>query len=536
MSEKVEQRDAERSTDQAQERPVSRGLRIFEAVVLILLLGATAYGMMDGGLYEIDRWFLVAAGALGLVVVTLFVRRFYSDVPRIGWILVILMAVLVAVKGASMIWTISETLTVQEVLRSATYTAIFALALAALSARRQVGPVMDAAILIVAAVAGFGLMQKMYPVKYPVSSLDGVRVDSTLGYANTTAMVIAVGTLLALSRLTWTRNAWIRGVYAALTLGFLVALFFTVSRGGIASLAIGLICFFALTESRLQVVINSLLLAIPGGWLLWKIHSLGALLHAGALQQQKIEAGTQFRTDLIISLVASFILQAAYSFVANRYEATWRTRRVASILAGVMVVLVLLAGATMVVNRYGGVEKTFNTLVNNPSNTQNTAARLASLSIGFREDYWKVAWEEWKQHPLTGTGAGTFQYSWLQDRPGYTGVKQVHNVYLEQGTETGVFAFLALSGFAVLLVAYTARGTWRAASRDQRILLAGLTAALVAYLVSSAFEWHWYIPPSTMLFFILSGVAVKAAFMAEQKFREDDAPPAEERHEAAESR
>lgn len=533
MSEKVEQRDAERTTDHADERSASRGLLIFEAVVLLLLLGATAYGMMDNGLYGVDRWFLIAAGALGLVVVTLFVRGFHAGIPGVGWALVILMAVLVAVKGVSMSWTISETLTVEEVLRSTMYTAIFALALAALSARRQVGPVMDAAILIVAAVAGYGLMQKLYPVKYPVSSLDGVRVDSTLGYANTTAMVIAVGVVLALSRMTWMRNAVVRGIYAALTLGFLTALFLTVSRGGIASLAIGLVCFFVLTESRLQVVVNSLLLAIPGGWLLWKIQSLDGLLQVGASQQQKIEAGTQLRADLLISLAAAFVLQAAYALVANRYEITRRTRRLASVLVGIGIIVVLIAGAATVVNRYGGVEETYNTLLDNPSDSRNTAARLTSLSTGHRAEYWKVAWEEWKNHPLTGTGAGTFQYTWLQDRPGYSGVKQVHNVYLEQGTETGIFAFLALVGFAVLLVAYAARGAWRAAS-GERILLAGLTAALVTYLVSSAFEWHWYILPSTMLFFILSGVTVKAAFMAERKHREDDTPP-EDRHEAAEN-
>lgn len=536
MSEKVEQRGAQRTTDHTEERPASRGLVIFKAIVLILLLGATAYGMMDNGLYGIDRWFLVVAGVLGLVVTTLFARGFYEDIPDVGWVLVILMAALVAVKGASMLWTISESLTVEEILRSATYAAIFALALAALSTRRQVGPVMDVSVLMVAAVAGYGLMQKIYPLKYPVSSLDGVRMDSTLGYANTTAMVIAIGVLLALSRMTPMRNALVRGIYATLMLGFLAALFLTVSRGGIASLAIGLVCFFILTESRLQVILNSLLLAIPGGWLLWKIQSLDGLLQAGVSQQQKIEAGSQFRTDLLISLAAAFVLQAAYAFVANRYEITHRTRRLAGIFVGILAVLVLFAGAAMVVNRYGGVEKTYSALLHNPSNTQNTAARLTSLSIGLRAEYWQVAWEEWKQHPLTGSGAGTFQYVWLQNRPGYTSVKQVHNVYLEQGTETGVFAFLALGGFAVLLVAYTARGAWRATSREQRILLAGLAAALVTYLVSSAFEWHWYIPPSTMFFFILSGVAVKAAFMARQKHGEDDTPPPENQHEAVESR
>jgi hypothetical protein len=31
------------------------------------------------------------------------------------------------------------------------------------------------------------------------------------------------------------------------------------------------------------------------------------------------------------------------------------------------------------------------------------------------------------------------------------------------------------------------------------------------YLVSSAFEWHWYLPGSTLFFFILAAVAVKSA-------------------------
>ena len=93
-------------------------------------------------------------------------------------------------------------------------------------------------------------------------------------------------------------------------------------------------------------------------------------------------------------------------------------------------------------------------------------------------------------------------------------MKQVHNVYLEQGAETGIVAFLALGGFAALLLGYAAWATWRTRSDEfgeRRVLLAGLTAAATVYLVSSALEWHWYIPPSTIYFFILAGVTVRLA-------------------------
>ena len=141
------------------------------------------------------------------------------------------------------------------------------LALAALASARQVGPLMDVAILMVAAVAGYGLLQKINPVQYPIDSLDDVRIDSTLEYVNTTAAVLGMGVALVLARMTTIRNALLRGLYAAVTLAFLVTLYLTVSRGGIGALGVGMIALLILTEKRLQLLVNLLLLSVPGAWL-----------------------------------------------------------------------------------------------------------------------------------------------------------------------------------------------------------------------------------------------------------------------------
>jgi O-antigen ligase len=155
----------------------------------------------------------------------------------------------------------------------------------------------------------------------------------------------------------------------------------------------------------------------------------------------------------------------------------------------------------------------------------NMAGRLASPDISSRGDYWRVGWAAWKERPFTGTGAGTFQYTWLEDRPSLKGVKQVHNLYLEQGTETGIFAFLALLGFVAVLLGYTGRAAWRSGG-ERRLLLSGLVAALAVYLISSAAEWHWYIPASTMFFFILAAIAMKFASRDDWGATEADASPA----------
>jgi hypothetical protein len=516
----------EHKEEKDKHRRPGRLLAVFKSLVMLALLATTAYGMLDTGLYRDELWLPVAAGVLMLLFVTLFVRGFYWDLPTVGILLVGLLAALVAVKGLSMIWTISETETIKETLRSSMYLAAFLMALAALTSGRQVGSLIDASVFMVAAVAGYGLLQKINPVEYPVRSLDGIRMDSTLQYSNTTAVILGMGVVLALARMSTLRSFVLRGLYAAVTLSFFIALYLTVSRGGIGSLGIGLIILFVITSGRLRMFADLILLSLPGAWLWWQMQSLPGLLGTGVSRQQKIADGTLFRNDLILALIVAFVLQAAYTILMNRYEPSPVLRRRLGILVVAGGVLAMTVGAFVVTGRYGGPGQAYSALLGSANETHNAGQRLASLDISSRGDYWRVAWVAWKERPLTGTGAGTFQYTWLEDRPGLMGVKQVHNVYLEQGTETGLFAFLALLGFVAVLVGYSGRAVWRSGPQgERRLLLAGLVSALLVYLVSSAFEWHWYLPASTLFFFILAAVAAK--FASREDWGAAEAPSAD---------
>ena len=542
-------------------RRPGRLLVAFKAFAVLSLVGATAFGLVQNGLYDDALWLPVAAGVLALLFTTLLSRGFYGGVSREGWILVSLLALLVLVKGLSMIWTISETETIKEALRASMYLAAFVIALAVdvavprlgwalvvslavvmgaywessywfalfllllaavvgasafarggLPGYRQVGPLVDGLGLAVAAVAGYGILQKAYPADYEINSIDRYRVDSTLGYPNTTAVVLGMGALLALSRMTTTSNVLLRGLYAGLVLGSLVTLYLTLSRGGIGSFGIGLVVLFALGNNRLQMFANFLLVCAPGAWLWWRMQDLGALLSAEAPMREKVADGLVFRNDLILALVVAFVLQAAYALFISRYELTSTARRYVGIAVGALGAVAAVAFAVVVVAGFGGVGQAARAVFSNPDQQEGAAQRLVSLGVGFRAEYWKVGWEAWLERPFTGTGAGTFQYTWLEGRQGIQGVKQIHNLYLEQGTETGIVAFLALLAFAVLLLFYTGKAVWRLGPEGEgRLLLAGLVAAVTVYLTSSVFEWHWYLPGSTLLFFVLAAAAVRLA-------------------------
>ena len=506
-------------------RRTGRRLMIFKALVLVALTAVTAYGTLNSGLYPDELWLPVTAGILGLMLITLPVRGYYANVPRIGWLLVFLLAVLVGVKGLSMMWTIGEAETIRELLRSSTYLATFTLVLAALSSGRQVSPLMDSAVLIAAAVAGYGVMQKINPVSFPATTPDPSRIGSTLEYANTTAMIVGLGIILGLARIGEMKSPLGRGIYAALVLLFMLALYLTLSRGGIVSVGAGLAAMFVLGGNRLQTFANLALILAPLAWLVYEVQKLDVLFREGVSESQLLLAGAALRTDLLLAAAGAFFLQVVYALFATRYELLPEARRMVG--AAVLVFVLVLGGAGAYLAGDQLLSGDFSDSVTGRlERGENANERLTSLSSNSRSQYWQVAWQEWKKHPFLGTGAGTFQYTWEQNRPGFGGVNQVHNVYLEQGTETGVFAFLALTGFAALLTGYIARAAWRSpALGNRRILLSGLTGALVIYLFSSALEWHWYIMPSTLIFFILAAVAVKLAARKEWSV-ENNAPPA----------
>jgi hypothetical protein len=547
-------------------RRPGRLLVAFKAFVLLSLVGATVFGLVGNGLYDDALWLPVAAGVLWLLFSTVLTRGFYAAVSPVGWILISLLAALVLVKGLSMIWTISETETIKEALRATTYLAAFAIALAvdvavprlgwvlvvslavvlglfwessywfallllllaavlgasafargSLPGYRQVGPLVDGLGFAVAAVAGYGILQKAYPDDYAITSIDANRVDSTVGYSNTTAVLLGMGAVLALSRMTALRNPILRGLYAVLLLASLVTLYLTLSRGGLGSFAVGLGVLFALGANRLQMLANLLLASLPAAWVWWRIQGLGALLDPDAAPGQKAADGLALRDDLILATIVAFVLQAAYAYLVSRYEITAVARRLLVAAVGVGAALAAAAFAFLVVTGSGGIGAAARGIFSNPDQQGNAAQRLVSLGIGFRADYWRVAWDAWLENPLTGTGAGTFQYSWLLDRPGVQGVKQVHNLYLEQLTETGIFAFLALLAFVAALLAYTARAAWRRRpAGEERLLLSGLVAAMVVYLLSSVVEWHWYLPAATLFFFVLAASSVRLARGADE--------------------
>ena len=135
-----------------------------------------------------------------------------------------------------------------------------------------------------------------------------------------------------------------------------------------------------------------------------------------------------------------------------------------------------------------------------------------------RIDLWRAAWRGFREHALTGLGAGNFRAQsadLLQTTPGVDNVlgnpslsdKFVHNMYLGNLTELGIVGFGLFMAVLVLTVWYLLRAAKRArALGDPR--LERFSAALIVTLVGYGIAGFFLSLELSKPLFILIGLAL----------------------------
>ena len=126
-----------------------------------------------------------------------------------------------------------------------------------------------------------------------------------------------------------------------------------------------------------------------------------------------------------------------------------------------------------------------------------------ATSVGARFDYWRAAVETTLDHPLFGTGPGTFQrpYERLKS-PEAEMARLTHNDCLEQFSDSGIAGGVVYAVWIVLSLATIGRRTWRASDPMTFALFAGL----LGWFVQGLGEFSLYVPALAWTAFTLLGV------------------------------
>jgi hypothetical protein len=125
-----------------------------------------------------------------------------------------------------------------------------------------------------------------------------------------------------------------------------------------------------------------------------------------------------------------------------------------------------------------------------------------ATSVGARFDYWRAAAEVTKEHPVFGTGPGTFQrpYASLK-RPEAEMARLVHNDYLEQFSDSGIVGGISYAAWIALVFWVMGRRIWATGSW----LEFGIFTGLLAWFIQGFIEFSLFVPALAWTAFTLSG-------------------------------
>jgi hypothetical protein len=483
---------------------------VVAAAVAAIVTAANA----SHGAYFSQSWGWVALAFLMPTTVLLILDRVW--VPgRLRSAYVVLVGAVAVWVAVTAIWSLSVGATVRELERMLVYVA-FAFAVAFVL-RRGDGPGVVGGVLVgTTLVTGYGLVTRLFPDRFDatIDRFNATRLAEPLGYWNAYGLLTALGAILAVGLVVHARRTYWVVAGGALLPIFVVALYLSFSRGSWLALFCGLAATVALDPRRLTVLWSLAVLA-PAS-------ALGALFASrqDALTSDEVPAadvahdGHRLAAFLAVLVVASGALAWLARVVATRVPVSPRVRRSgALILAGVAVgaIVATLAGlggpsaAVDEVRARFEAAQVIGTSLND---------RLFSISGTGRADTIRVAWDAAMDHPLGGTGAGTYEITWYQHRPKPVDVRDAHSLYVETFSELGLVGLvLLLAALAVPLVA---------AIRARRSRFAApACGAYVAWLAASGLDWHWEMAGPTATAFLVGSVGLVAA---ERRYREPIGP------------
>jgi O-antigen ligase len=454
---------------------------------LILLVVAS----QNGGYYP-TTWNWAGLVVSWVAAVALSVRASVT-LTRLELVMIGSLLAFVGWVALSGLWTESWPATVREVERDVLYPLAVlgaAVVFSGRSSRRLLGAVFVAITL----VSWYALATRIFPDR--AGSFDpiaGYRLFRPIGYWNALGIFAAIGILLALAFAARGRHLSTRLLASASLVLLAPTLYFTYSRGAWIALAIGLAAAIALDARRLQLITTALVVAIAPAAAVLIASRLRGLTHTDAALARATHDGHRLALALLALACVAAALRALQSWVSSTVSFGPRIRAAYA----ATLVLVLVAGLSLAFVHYGSPETIarkgwhqFTTLAPSGDRT-NLNARLFSVSASGRTILWRHAWHDAQAHPVLGSGAGTYEYWYLQHRTDGTKVRDAHSLYIE------VLAELGPIGLALLLVALLTPlvAAVRARRRPMTAIAAG---AYVAFLVHAGVDWDWEVTAVTL--------------------------------------
>jgi hypothetical protein len=493
-----------------------QGLDARAASAWLLALALIAYLGLSGGGYD-----PIVRSEVGILIwwAILLAALFAVTLPRLdraAWVALALLGAFAVWTALSLSWTESTEKTVAEVARMFTYVGLFALVLG-VQARVPVRHALNGlacGILVVAIVALLSRLHFQWfaaPATAQFLTASTRKLSYPLNYWNALGALMAMGIPALLYAACGARSILARAAAAGAVPLVALCAFLTDSRGGLIALGIGVVAFGLLVSDRVPKLAVMAASGLGSALLILSAEQRHAV-RDGLRNATAAHQGNQMLAICGAVVVGVTLLAGAVALIdrhATRPPWMLPSRRRATALGvtGLVIAAVafLAAGGPQWLSREW---RQFKTPVATGNISQvNAVARLQNVSGGGRYQYWQAAARAESRHPLTGTGAGTFEYWWARDGDLSGGhVIDAHSLYMQAFGELGAVGLALIAAFVLFPLGYGVVASIRSTSPARRLAVATATAGIAAFAVSAAVDWIWFIAVLPAAVFVLIAV------------------------------
>jgi len=129
-------------------------------------------------------------------------------------------------------------------------------------------------------------------------------------------------------------------------------------------------------------------------------------------------------------------------------------------------------------------------------------------SLGARAEYWNAAYHAYLQHPVNGTGPGTFGEDYRTRKASESEMARLaHNDFIQQASDSGTVGFITYLAFVVGALGWSYRRLGFAVGRLGGMIWLGL----LGWGLHSLFEFGLYVPAIAWSAFFLVGIGCREA-------------------------
>ena len=483
-----------------------------EALPGLAAIAVLVWWSTDQGGYFQKTFYPGTVLLLGLLVATAAgAPHSFRGLPRAGQVALGAMAAFTAWSFFSIWWADAPGPAWDAANRALLYLILFALFSRAVTGRLTRRLMLGAWTLAIMVLAVVVLLKLPGVLNAPVA-LFAPGLEQPLGYSNANAalFLMAMWPAVALAS-SFGVTPWLRGLFAAGVVVLAETSLLSESRGSVVAAGVVLVVLFAVVPRRVRTFLTLVPIAIAIA--ATTPHTLHIANLVGDDPSAAPQLGDVAAPVLIAAILAGIIVGVAGALEDRRPPSEALSRagsRIVTIAMVLIVVAGIAGGLAVAGNPFHRIDNAWHEFKQVGAPDPNAPGHLSAGFGGARYDYYRVALDVWKEHPVEGIGAGNFSEDYIQR--GRVGERPTSPHSIEFGTlvETGVVgAVLLLAALGAGLVA--AAGAARRSGRFSRAVAAGGLLTCAYWLVQTSADWLWEFPALGGAAFAFLGLAMSAA-------------------------